>query len=190
MPAPNTELVIIDSEAEHWSKCSFFAERADEILVSTYGVYASILADGRIPATWGAKYHNPAYEFLNQCRGRNTTILVGVADYFTCHDDKSDCEHCVAKHQKTSVRHMKHVEHWKEFTWKFVRENHFKLVAFRSGDNWIAIIGGRNFSGSDWFDCSYMVSGSAAKSMVSVFQQTWEACEPADLSIPTVSESA
>lgn len=149
-------MIIYEDSTSQTKTMRALARNADEVLISTYGVYAGIQKDGVNIHDWAKpEIHSYTQDFLNDCPD-NTTIVVGLAEFKPC---KVDCEFCAKKERDYMTRADKHKEHFDRFNWIFTSEHHMKAVCIRKGEDWNCFIGGRNLSDSNFTDMGVQLNG-------------------------------
>ena len=126
------------------------------VLISTYGLYAGILPDGRDTRDWGKMYKSQTRELLESMRGiENVRLLIGLYEFKSC-KGKVPCSDCERKYVMDLIRHMNHAEKFSEFQWRVTPQSHLKCALFTYPDNHPAplrgVVGGRNLNDSSWAD--------------------------------------
>jgi hypothetical protein len=148
------------------------SQQPREVIISTFNVYAGILHDGDDTTTWGEKYQNDVHDLLDVLSGiKKVRILVGFQPLNLCH---KDCEECVAAHYKWAIRLVQHAKHWPKLQWRYVEKCHLKCNLFYYARGAIGVTGGRNLSGSDWTDISFVMSKEQVEETRKVFDERWK----------------
>jgi hypothetical protein len=148
------------------------SQQPKEVIISTFNVYAGILHDGDDTTTWGEKYQNDVHELLSMvAKTSKVKILVGFQPLTMC---KEGCEECLAAHYKWAVRLVKHAQRWPKIEWRYVNKCHLKCNLFYYANGCIGVTGGRNLSGSDWADISFVMNDKQVKATRKVFAAQWK----------------
>ena len=125
------------------------------VCISSFGVYAGISDTGENTAEkW--KMDQTLQRILNSStRLKKFAVLFSEAETTEC---TPDCAHCKAKQAKRDRRLQQHIAHWPQVSWFMTSEHHLKAVIVTKDDGrLVAWTGGRNFTTSNWADCSIKV---------------------------------
>lgn len=156
------------------------AASPDHIIISTFGLWAGLLYDGRDTREWGKKYHSDTREQLELMRAvPNVQILVGIADYFTCDLNKAPCLSCEVKYIRGLFRLAAHIDAFPEFHWRISNNLHMKCALFFYGDKSVkGVAGGRNFSDSEWADITFEMTKPQITALTKAFIDNWRKARP------------
>ena len=156
------------------------SQKPKEVIIATFNIYAGILHDGNDTHQWGEKYRSEVHELLDILNSvPKVRILVGFQPLIQC--IKTGCEDCVTNHYARAVRLVKHAEHWPKLEWKYVEKSHFKCNLYYFAKGCIGVTGGRNLSGSDWADISFVMNDRQVKSARKLFDEQWKLATKATL---------
>lgn len=152
------------------------------VQISSFGIYAGIVDSGKDIHKIGGKYTSSTHTFLDKLAETNvkTQILIGVAAYTSCKEDKSQCKDCFKKYSKNMMRLLKHVENWPNFEWRFREELHLKCTIFNYKDAKKDRIlgGGRNLTDSNWADISFEPPRELVPDLKEYFINQWNVSTP------------
>lgn len=166
-------LTTLDSFYDAIYKC--IEEKPKRVLLSSFGIYAGILDDGRDVHSWGGKYKNRVHDVLDKLEKiSEVNILVSMSPYRSCKGKDAFCKDCFETYGKQVTRLLKHVEKWHNFKWRFQNDSHFKTIIFVYDNNVKAVVGGRNFTNSDWADINWQIDGQDANKLVPYFEDLWK----------------
>jgi hypothetical protein len=149
--------ILFTTDLYHQHILKYAELNPDTVFIATFGLYAGILDDGRDVTSWTT---NKSHEILDiiEAHCSKVYVLVGIPSLIFC-DKGKKCVDCVEKYIKYCDRIVKTAQHWPSFKWKFSQNNHSKYCGFmKSGKPIGAIVGGRNFTDSDWADVSFDVT--------------------------------
>ncbi len=140
------------------------AAKPQSVTLTSYGVWAGILPDGRDMTSWKDQDGNAKFKFrtrdlLESLRKvKDVRILVGLFEYKSCKGKNVACGDCERKYVLDLVRHMNHAEKFPKFKWRIIQQSHVKCAIFTYPENHPAplrgLAGGRNLTDSDWADVS------------------------------------
>jgi hypothetical protein len=147
------------------------------VLITSYGFYAGILADGRDTTEWGSKYKCRTRDLLEAIREVPTVqILIGLYEFKPC---KKECLDCQRKYALDLIRHMNHAEKFPEFEWRVTEASHIKCVLFfYPNDAKVGIAGSRNFTDSSWEDVTVTLEYSDVQRLDTHIGGLWEKARP------------
>ncbi len=120
------------------------AEKADEIYISSFSLYAGVNSDGT-----DSKYDNDVKDLLDGLAklDKKVNIVVGRPDLISC---TKGCKHCADKYASWLVRYRHHEKKWPSFNWHLNYRSHAKFAIFKPTN--MVIMGGSNLSNSGLFD--------------------------------------
>lgn len=144
------------------------------VIISTFGVFAGILDDGRDTQEWGPKYEKVTRKIVDLLEGvPDVKILVGLYRYQSCKGN-IQCDDCAAKYIKGVGRLIKHREKWPNFKWRFSSECHLKSYLFFYPDGRVTgIAGGRNLTDSEWADVTFPLTKDQVKRLIIHVNGIW-----------------
>ncbi len=176
-------LIKNDDHYSYLNDC--VALRPNKVMITSYGVFAGILADGRDMSEWGKRFHTR--DLLEAMADIETVqILVGVYEYKSC-KSKQDCLDCEQKYVFDLIRHLNHADKFPHFQWRVTTRSHAKCVLFTYPDDTLrGVAGGRNFTNSDWADVSVELDKMSALRLEQHVTEMWQAAKP--LTGPSLSE--
>jgi hypothetical protein len=134
------------------------AARPERVTITTYGLFAGILSDGRDMNEWGPKYKVHTRKLLEDMRNiPDVRILTGVYSLKSC-KGKTKCTNCEKQWVMDLFRLVNHADKFPEFKWRFQQNFHLKSMLFSYSEDTPApircIVGGRNFNNSSWVDAT------------------------------------
>jgi len=151
------------------------AEKPDQILVSSFGIYAGISFSGQDTTTWGEKYRLATRDLLEIMRTLpDVKILIGVAEYRSCKYN-AYCRDCEITYAKSLLRLAFHAELFSEFEWRVSTQLHLKCALFYYGDVIKGVAGGRNLTDSNWADVTIELSPKYATELAQHTMKLWNA---------------
>lgn len=145
--------MLLDTPDKYYKALTLLAAKFDHGIITSFGLFCGILHDydfsSRIPSR--------DRDFLNSVANhKNLTVVIGTADYFSPGKNKG-CDDCVLSYTKRMIRIEKHRELFPNIKWKILSKLHSKVAVFWNEDNKVAIIGSRNFTGSENMEMSILV---------------------------------
>lgn len=127
-------------------------EKPDFIYISTFGMYLGISIDDQgNPVDWHEKYPKPLRSCIERIIENNIPckIITGETVKDLCCDD---CPHCIKINERFMDRLEAHVEKFDSIDFRIKTEYHMKMML----SNKSYILGGRNFSESNYKDLSFI----------------------------------
>jgi hypothetical protein len=168
---------ILASEEKYFEYLHSLIRGATNCYISTFGVYAGILADGRDVTEYGGKYQNSVHELLDALAKINTKILVGLPPLIYC-DWQKRCPDCEENHLARLKRVALTANHWPSIEWKILPRLHMKLVCVYKRSKPVGgIVGGRNLSNSKWQDLSISLQTSHVRKFKNHFMQIYHSAD-------------
>lgn len=166
------------------------ADKPDEILISSFGIYAGITYNGQDTTEWGDKYRLATRDLLETMRKIPTVrMMIGVASYRSCKGE-GYCKDCELQYAKGLIRLAYHAELFPQFQWRVSTELHLKCAIFYYGDNIKGVAGGRNFTDSSWADVTFELTSKQAQELAKHTMELWDASpELNDASIGRILEN-
>lgn len=164
--------VVNDTTRDHYATLRRLLMLKPKVVrISTFGMYAGILHDGRNTAEWGPKYQNYTNAFLEALAqsGAKVHILVGCHARKECADG---CRSCRDSAKKEVERHLQTITKWPSFEWRFRTDVHMKVHIFDGLEGLhdrVAIVGSRNLSDSAWVDISMYARREQADALTDIF---------------------
>lgn len=145
-------------------------DRPDRVMISTFGFYAGIHADGRDTSL---RHKSRTRELLEAMRKiPKVQILIGLHTLQPC---KKNCAECGCKYVNTLIRHMNHVEEYPEFEWRIITDFNIKCALFFYSDppNAKGVVGSRNFTDSSWEDVSLVLDRNGTVELSKHIDRIW-----------------
>jgi hypothetical protein len=167
-------------------------EGPQNVLFSSYGLYAGITYDDRNTNDFGDQYVTDTMKILNALQdiaknGSKVRFLVGVSSYMSC-KGKMPCADCEKKYVRSLIRLMNHVDRFPEINWKITTDLHMKAYLFFYKNKAKGVSGGRNFTDSNWSDVTFELSNNQIKNLYRHVQEAWDVAKPAtDDTIATIA---
>lgn len=155
------------------------------VMISSYGIWAGILPDGRDTSEWKTSTKLGTREILERLRSEKITtkMLIGLGQYNSC-KGKQVCFDCERKYILDLIRHINHADTFPEFSWRMSDEFHLKCCLFIYDDNEVIGIGdGRNFTNSSWMDVSFELTNMTAVELLKQVSVAWRAATPLTTSV-------
>lgn len=145
----------------------------ERIFITSYGLYAGILPDGRDTAEWGPRFKSQTRELLESMRKiKNVQMLIGLYEFKAC--KKPTCMDCEWKYALDLIRHMNHAEKFPEFQWRITSASHIKCALFFYKDRTAkGIAGSRNFTDSSWEDVTVTLDTDGITKLDEHLQGMW-----------------
>lgn len=167
------DLLLSVDEHHGWIR-DHVARMPDRVLITSFGVWAGILVDGRDTQEWGSKFKLETAGILRSLEeaGIESNILVGVSDYRSCKKD-GVCLDCERSFVSAQLRLLAHARAFGGLRWRFTSQLHIKTVLMVFGRELVGLVGGRNFTGSDWVDCSVVLDGAGARTLLKHNASLW-----------------
>lgn len=157
------------------------AKKPKHVVVSTFGIYASILDDGRDMLPKADSDGRLVRKFIEGLKEvPDVRILVGLTKYFTPMPRPKACVQCESRYVKTHIRAVNHAEKWPNYTWRFAHEHHLKATLCFYEDYVAGVAGGRNLTGSNWDDVTFELSFDQAKELYTHVNKVWKKALPID----------
>lgn len=155
----------------------WLSERIDEgptsTMVTSFGLYAGISYAGEDMTKIGWKFRSKTRDLMEKMRNLpNVRFLIGVPKYRSC-KGKSQCINCEAQYTKDIIRLSNHIQFFPEFKWRMTSDLHLKSCIFTYGKTCKGISGGRNFTDSDWFDCTFELSKEHVRKLLEHVAEVW-----------------
>jgi len=139
----------------------------DEVLITTYGIWAGILPDGR-DATKVFNYKKPmgTRRVLDALvTVPNVTMVVSYPTYCSCKGKSAYCRFCEEKFVSQLIRMYNHALLYQKFNWYIVKECHLKANLFVKDGDFSGTAGGRNFTESEWLDVTFELTPADASKL-------------------------
>ena len=150
------------------------AEKPTHTFIASYGLYAGISYAGHDTTKWGEKFRLATRDLMEAMRElQDVRFLIGVANYKSC-QGKFTCIDCEKQYCRSLIRLVHHAELFPEFNWRITTELHLKACLFFYGEKVKGIGGGRNFSDSDWVDCTFELSTTHIKKLYNHSKLVWD----------------
>lgn len=133
------------------------ARKPKSVSISSFGIWAGINWDGQDAKSWGPKYQSNTRDVLESLRQVGAVrVLIGIADFKSCKAPKR-CQDCETQYCKQLMRLRNHSLAFPSFSWRATKCSHHKCAIFEFPSKSIAVTGGRNFTDSEWPDCSVVL---------------------------------
>lgn len=164
---------IISDLGEHFDIIERLLDNnPDSVFVSSYGLYAGILQDGRDANKFGPKYKTRSIDVLNKMSKYDSKMIIGISDYKSCKHVR--CEDCELKYIHSLIRIEKHSEAFPDIKMRIIRGNHLKCFIIRKGSKYLGITGGRNMSDSSWSDISFMIDHDTCLEILAIANKVFD----------------
>ena len=151
------------------------AERPKHTVIASYGLYAGITYSGDDTTEWGEKYQLATRDLMETMRDLpDVRLLIGVSNYKSCKGKTTNCVDCEKQYCRTLIRLVNHADLFPEFQWRTTTSLHLKCVLFFYEKNARGIAGGRNFSDSDWADCTFELPVQHIKKLYGHVNELWD----------------
>jgi hypothetical protein len=155
-------------------------------MIASYGIYAGISYAGQDTTQWGEKFRLATRDLMEVMRSLpDVRFLIGVSNYRSC-KGKFTCIDCEKQYCRTLIRLVHHAELFPEFQWRVTTNLHLKACLFFYEKAAKGIGGGRNFSDSDWVDCTFELPTGHIKKLYAHIKEVWDQSKP--LNDGTISE--
>lgn len=147
---------IITNVEEHYDCIEKMLDSSpDSVFISTYGIYAGLLHDGRDANLFGPKYKTRSIDVLKKMSSiKNAKVIIGLTEFNSC---KPYCDECEMKYIHNLLRIKNHADAFPSINFKMIRHNHLKCFIINKGGKYLGITGGRNLSDSSWHDISFIL---------------------------------
>lgn len=167
---------------EHFEYLShLLALQPKQVIISTFGIYASILDDGRDMLPRADLDGRLTRNFIESLRSvPEVRMLVGLMKYLTPMPSPRTCLQCESKYVKTHVRLVNHAEKWPNYTWRFAHDHHIKATLCVYDDHIEGVAGSRNLTGSNWDDLTFELTLAQARELHMRLGKVWHTALPID----------
>jgi hypothetical protein len=156
------------------------AENPSHVMIASYGIYAGISYAGQDTTQWGEKFRLATRDLMEVMRPLpDVRFLIGASAYRSC-KGKFTCIDCEKQYCRTLIRFVHHAELFPEFQWRITTNLHLKACLFfyapGNGGKPSArgVGGGRNFSDSDWVDCTFELPSSNIRLLYAHIKGIWD----------------
>lgn len=148
-------------------------EKPKSVIITSFGLYAGISYTGNDMTQIEWKFRSKTRDLMEKMRSvPDVKLLIGVPKYKSC-KGRIACVNCEGEYCKTFIRLLHHVDHFPEFKWKMATDIHMKACIFIYGNECRGISGGRNFTDSSWFDCTFELSDRNIKTILRHIKPIW-----------------
>lgn len=166
------ELMVNYDEHIKW-----LSDRIDEkptgVIITSFGLYAGISYAGQDMTKLGWKFKSKTRDIMEKMRPlSNVRFLIGLPKYQSC-KGRSTCLDCEIQYTKNIVRISNHIELFPEFKWRTTSDLHLKSCIFLYDKVCKGISGGRNFTDSDWYDCTFELSQEHIRKLLKHISDIW-----------------
>lgn len=143
--------------------------------IATFGVYCGVLHTGYDLHKSGGKYTSRTRTALDKMlsAGAKVRILTGITEYKSCKGVEK-CLHCESLYIKSLFRLLEHATFFPSIKWRVNFHLHTKYTIFQHRDSISGILGGRNFTDSDWEDVTVVAQPSDIPRLVVHFKGLWD----------------
>lgn len=150
----------------------------DKIMISTFGVYCGITKNA-VDVTTEYGYTCATRDIIEAMtiNCTNINILVGISKYTSCKGDFR-CHDCENKYIETIIRYLNHVEYFPMINWKYSLKSHIKAYLFYYKNASCGLVGGRNFTNSEWDDISVTINGETFIEISDYLDKAWDEAHP------------
>lgn len=152
-------------DKKFWADVLEEVEKPDteSLIISSFGCYVGI-SDKGVNTQQQYGFDLTMQRILNNSTHlKKLVVLFSEAEPNSC---TPDCPHCAAKQEKRDNRMEQHVKHWPSVSWYATSAHHLKAVIVTKTDKrLVAWTGGRNFTTSNWTDCSFRLGDEDAQSL-------------------------
>lgn len=177
--------LIIDTQEHHDWIFDQISKEPKNAIITTFGLWAGILHDGRDTSEWGEEYQLQTRQILDKLQHIKTAIIVGIGEYKSCKGQKS-CLDCERQYAKTILRINNHALAYPDIKWRVTSKLHIKMVIFEHQNKIEGITGGRNFTNSDWEDCTVVLDEKNCNILKDHARKLWKLSK--DINDATVGE--
>jgi hypothetical protein len=165
----------IDDHFDFLEEC--VRARPKRVIITTYGLFAGILGDGRDMQEWGPKYRTRTRDLLEEMRSLpDIRIITGIYARKSC-KGKVQCVNCDKSWVMDLLRLVNHADKFSEFKWRFQPDFHLKSTLFSYDSDHPAplrgIVGGRNFNDSKWADATVELDKMSALLLEKETDKAW-----------------
>lgn len=148
-------------------------EKPKHVFIASFGIYAGISYAGQDTTKWGNKFRLATRDIMEEMRNiPDVRFLIGVANYRSCKNNII-CIDCEKQYCRSLIRLVHHTELFPEFKWRITTNLHLKTSIFFYEKDVKGIAGGRNFSDSDWADCTIELEKSHIKDLYKHVNEIW-----------------
>ena len=163
---------------DHNDHAKYLSDRVEEnpthVFIASYGLYAGISYAGQDTTKWGKKFQLATRDLMEAMRKLpDVRFLIGASNYKSC-KGKLTCIDCEKQYCRSLIRLVHHAELFPEFKWRVTTNLHLKACIFFYGQQVKGIGGGRNFSDSDWIDCTFELSTTHIKQLYAHAKGVWD----------------
>lgn len=143
-----------------------------EVVISTFGIWAGFKFDGQSVSDNIMPYTRTVLDKLRSVP--KVRVLVSTSSYTSCRGF-APCMDCELKYFQSMLRLLSHVEAYNCFEWRHASDTHLKLMIFIYSNNVkAAVIGGRNFTNSQWADLTFGIGNiTRIDEIKSHFDEVW-----------------
>jgi hypothetical protein len=136
------------------------AGKPDSVFVTTYGIWAGYNFEGKDAVS--ADKMPFTRKILDGFRAvKDVRMLVSIPSYASC-KGLERCLNCESKYVQSLFRLQSHADAFPAFQWRLVTDSHIKAIVFTyKGGHKIAVVGGRNFTNSQWADITFGIGTPA-----------------------------
>jgi len=154
--------MLLKTSEQYYDILTHLAANSDECILSTFGVYCNIVHGLDLV---DKQQKSADREFLESVANHpNMTVIIGVLGYHTAHF-KKDCRHCELAYAKRVIRNEKHREIFPNIKWLFCESLHSKIFSIRKGNEYLGVVGSRNFTGSSNHELAVTVKDKDAQEL-------------------------
>lgn len=152
--------ILLETPEQYYSIMNRFIKDSEETIITTFGVFCGITYNSDISYKFPSEDRN----FLDNISDKsNISIIVGVGGYTP---NKKECNECGVAYARRTIRIEKHRELYPNINWYLCESLHSKVAVFKINGNYVAIIGSRNFTGSNNLEIAVPIFDSqTAKSL-------------------------
>jgi len=102
----------------------------DKVRISTYGIYAGVLHDGRFVNEWGPKYHNSVGEMFDVLNTAGVPAHIKIGKPMPIKCGLYDASKCAARIKNTrwTKRFEKMAERWSHIKFDLCESLHSKMI--------------------------------------------------------------
>lgn len=123
------------------------SKQSKSIYISSFGLWAGVKSNGY---NVGEKYDVKTYKVLKELAKKDTKMLIGTPELYEC---KPECLDCIARTTE-QINRISTTLNMFGIEYRTVKKNHGKYYLF---DTYDVIIGGMNFTTSNWIDYMFHV---------------------------------
>lgn len=144
--------MLLQTQKEYYDVLIAVAKNYEHGIITSFGVFCGITFDFDCSKTLVSDDRRFLDSVANH---QDLTVVVGTNGYYS--PKKTTCKDCLLAYSKRNIRIEKHRELFPNIHWKFLRSLHSKVAVFWGERGKIAVIGSRNFTGSDNIELSIVV---------------------------------